>query len=278
MGFFRTLADNASGRTQRRDKADDIATKLYAMGIDDPATINMAVQKFVDTGDFQVPSSQQSFDGDNLAVNPVRLGKRFGVYDEETGKGRVVPELQGATSVITERAPRVSNKPAEVGMNRLIDYGEDGVPKLIASYPKADRIVKMGRRPARSASTPPSAQEKADLQTLAIYQRSVASAGQKGEEVSEDIINQGVEAARRLGLPTHEIEQKIPIDGLWDWIGQTFGDDPSTQIVRGVGEGPGTPPANDAARQQAIKTLKDAGYPLTPANIEALLKRGVGAR
>jgi archaellum component FlaG (FlaF/FlaG flagellin family) len=124
MGFFGAVKDNLSGKTDRRNNALLLAGKLQDLGIDDPATINKTVDNYVNTGMLVLPTTQESRvnmgDGSvqqkgrttisdlgttEVSTVPVQLGKQFGVYNEDTGEGSMVPGLQGAGQVLTVKAP-----------------------------------------------------------------------------------------------------------------------------------------------------------------------------
>lgn len=266
MGWWQDFTADPEVKRKRQAEAPGLAEKLYSMGLRDPALINTAVDTYVKTGNFKVPSSQQSFDGSDVAVQPVRLGKRVATYDESTGTAGFPAALQGADQVLTFKG----TKPEETGMGRFYAVGDDGTPKIVKTVPikGGDKFIPVSPKPVTNKPKPMTAQDRADLQTIAIYQRSIAQAGQKGQPVSSDLTQQAVEAARRLKLPAYDITQNKPITGLWESIRQTFGADPrfEEEHFQGLGKPPadlqGSPPpagGKQLTQDKAAEFLRLAG-------------------
>lgn len=323
MGFFETVQDNLSGKSYRKLNALKISEKLQDLGIDDPAAINKTVDNYVQTGMLVLPTTQESRvnlgDGSvkqkgrttisdlgttEVSAQPVRLGKKFGVYNEATGQGTMVPDLQGAGTVHTVDTPKAQRN----GMIYAYTADKDGGIQVINARPTdgPDRWVRVDTKPAPAAGgarggTGNSIQDRLDLMTIGNYQRNLAS----GKPISQDLLEQAVQAAQRQGLPVYETQNEQPTPGFWGGVSRLLpgGDTGMEQVnALGIGNPPGTPvlrqpaapavplaapvapaPAPspmtaDRARAAAIQMLQEHGYPVTEKNVAAIIQRGLGGR
>lgn len=313
MGVVKTLIDNLSGKTERRRKTVELSEKLQDLGIDDPATINKTVDNYVQTGMLVLPTTQESRvnmgDGSvrqkgrttvsdlgttDVTTVPVKLGKKFGVYNEETGVGGMVPDLQGAGQVVAVKPPN----PNRNGMIYANTADKEGGIQVINARPTdgPDRWVRVDTKPAKGSGSRggggTSIQDRLDLMTIGNYQRNLAS----GKPVSQDLLEQAVQAAERQGLPVYEKTVDQPVAGLWGGVSRLLpgGDTGMEQVnTLGIGNPPGTPvlatrpapapavpPAMnmDRARAVAVQMLQENGYPVTEKNVAAIIQRGLGGR
>jgi hypothetical protein len=308
-------------KRNRQEKALDLATKLQDLGIDDPATINKTVDNYVQTGMLVLPTTQESRvnmgDGSvrqkgrttisdlgttEVSTQPVRLGKKFGVYNEATGEGTMVPDLQGAATVHAVDTPKAQRNGMIVAYTGDKDRGIQVINAVPTDGPS--KWVRVDNKPAAGGArggTRDLIQDRVDMATIATYQRSAAAAAQRGQPVSQEIIDQAVQAAERLGMPTHSENVDVPAPGFWNKVSRVlpFGDtgmetvptrvmgqDPNAQYQL-VRQAPPSSPeealaredaARAGARANAIQMLLEHGYPVTEKNVAAIIQRASGGR
>lgn len=296
-------------KRNRQEKGLEIATKLQDLGIDDPATINKTVDNYVQTGMLVLPTTQESRvnmgDGSvrqkgrttisdlgttEVSTVPIKLGKKFGVYNEETGQGTMVPDLQGAGQVLPVRAP----KPNRNGMIYAYTADEEGGIQVINARPTdgPDQWIRVDKKPPKGSGT--SIEDRLDLMTIGNYQRALAS----GKPLSQDLLEQAVQAAQRQGRPVYEETVDQPVAGFWGGVSRILpGGDTGMEQVNtvGIGNPPGTPvlsappapapaapPAinSDQVRAYAnvVRILQENGYDVTEKNVAAMIQRGFGGR
>ncbi len=314
MGYLQEVKEKFSGEWDRKKNVRELVGEIQALGIDDPAAINKTVDNYVKTGMLVLPTTQESRvnlgDGSvkqkgrttisdlgttEVSTQPVRLGKKFGVYNEATGQGTMVPDLEGAGQVVTVKPPN----PNSSGMIYAYTADKDGGIQVINARPTdgPDRWVRVDTKPAPApggarGGTGNSIQDRLDLMTIGNYQRNLAS----GKPISQDLLEQAVQAAQRQGLPVYETQNEQPTPGFWGGVSRLLpgGDTGMEQVnALGIGNPPGTPvlrqtPAPAApppaptpesrARAVAIQMLQENGYPVTEKNVAAIIQRGFGGR
>lgn len=263
----------------RKSKSMDIAKELYSLGIDDPQAINQATEHFLKTGEMRLPTTYQTrtqtspgsvrqegrttiseLPDTEVEVSPVRLGKRVGMWDEETGEGRELPELQGISELL--KFPAKKPQDSAQGYNIFVDASTGEEVRREKNNNGRDSITKVGS--GGGSGTKESPQEKAARDTLKAYDSALRS----GKTPTFDLESRASQAAKFLKLPTEKVINK---PGFW---GSIFGkDETSYERPAFVGGEEGVPPAGDSGKGGAEEYLKSIGAKITPANIEWARKR-----
>ncbi len=246
---------NKSQSDDRKRKAADLLLSLVERTNLDEGSINNIVRGYVENGDVQLPGAPQA----DAKTNTLR--PRIITRNEETGAYDWAPEGVSDRNQLVEVGRRFAPpKTTEVG--KLYAYDENGVLREVPGASARDKVV--GRPPTRPGDargrggiTPI---ERADLATIAKYQQAEKEAAARGTPISEELLNQAIEAAERLNMPTHDVVEQSDEPGLGGKISRMLpGGKSGKELVRrrGLGKKPSEAPLEFASEQEA----EDAGLP-----------------
>jgi len=236
MAEFREWGFEA--RDRRKKESVELASKLFDMGIQDPSTINRTVEQYIRTGEFKIPTVQEErvttsegvgaqvgptyhsiLPDTEVTVKPTTLGKRVGVFDENTMSGMEVPELQGIgqlTTIPKERAGKTG------GFTVFVDKstGEE-----IRREPRNDgrMVYQTIGSAAGSGSGPRDPRETAWLDAIKQYHSAARSVDSRGnpKPITPEIEDAAIAASDNLGLDWKVVTEKVKKPGFLGWIGQT---------------------------------------------------------
>lgn len=258
-----------SVKKRRREKeAIELVQKLYGMGVQDPQTINAAANEFIRTGNIKIPTTQEirtrvpspdpkdTFPMTEVDVRPVKLGNRVGKFDVDTGAFSEVPEAQGV----------------------------DEIMKMASSGTGTGGRGRGGKSPRQIA----------DEITVRGYESMKRQKDLMGDPapIQEEYTLEYEAARKRLGLPPAAKAPAKPASapppppepGILERAGKVL-KGAAGRVVTKMAGGAAAPAANGTAngseasngdeKTKAAEWLKANGAPVTEANIQAVLKKGV---
>lgn len=254
--FLEAWGGGGNPYQKRRENVMQFMEKMANMGINDPDIINAAAEDFIRTGVPKLPTQRKIAmptegpadifgkpPAPYVGTEPLRLGARRAVWDEDKSQYREAPELQGISQFLNPPEKRTDGEDIYIDAKTGAEIGR--VPNR-SGRNKTIKVGSVSEPGSKQAEDPEAkAQREVAKKTLEDYYNT--------EDPDEAQTQTAARAAEFLGFPVEEVTEKAGTLAKW------FGAQDKTVKTPTFGKktpGPGTAKVREFKSEEEVNNAR----------------------